>query len=428
MENGMAKKKTVKRSTRQNGPNKVSVTMYDVGFGDCFLLTFCYANNKKRHVLIDCGSTSKKKSHLKRVVDKIVEDCQGHVDAVVATHRHKDHISVFGLKGLGKKLEALKPHIVIQPWTEHPEAKKAALKAPTVFTSGAVNHMMGLAAAQEFALHLTDNPNRVLSAAGPKDRKYLTRIASLSIPNKKAIMCLTRMGKRHAYVYAGGPSGLERLLPGVSVTVLGPPTLKQCENIRKQKQWDEAEFWKLYSRLSAVSRSNTATARGHSDLFPHAKVDTFARAKSYVKWIIHKLDTAQLQNVKRIVRALDDAINNTSVILLFEVGNKRLLFSGDAQLENWQYALEDKTLKARLRQTSLYKVGHHGSTNATPQSLWALFRRRRASRRRLITLLSTEAGHHSKVPRQSLVDALRSDSILHSTEPWRNKLKETYII
>lgn len=402
--------------------------MYDVGFGDCFLLTFCYASNKKRHVLIDCGSTSKKKTHLKRVVDKIVEDCQGHVDAVVATHRHKDHISVFGLKGLGEKLEALNPHIVIQPWTEHPNAKRAALKAPTVFTSGAVNYMMGLAAAQEFALHLAEHPNRVLAAAGPNTRRYLARIASLSIPNKKAILCLTRMGKRHAYVHAGGPSGLEQLLPGVRVTVLGPPTLKQCENIRKQKQWDEAEFWKLHSSLAAVSQSNVATARGHSDLFPRAQVDTVARAPSYVKWVIRELDAAQLQNVKRIVRALDDAMNNTSVILLFEVGNKRLLFSGDAQLENWQYALEDRTLKARLRQTSLYKVGHHGSTNATPQTLWALFRRRRARRQRLITLLSTKAHHHHEVPRQSLVDALRNETILHSTERWRNKLKETYTI
>lgn len=424
----MAKKKTTKHSTRQNRPNKVSVTMYDVGFGDCFLLTFYYRKNKKRHVLIDCGSTSKKKSHLTRVVDEIVKDCEGHVEAVVATHRHKDHISVFGLKGLGKKLESLKPNIVIQPWTEHPKAEEAALEAPTVFTSGAAKHMMGLEVAQKFAMYLTEHANRILAAAGPRVRGNLTRIASLSIPNKKAILCLTGMSKKRAYVYAGGPSGLEKLLPGVRVTVLGPPTLKQSETIRKQKQWDEAEFWKLYSRLSVASQSNVATARGHSIIFPDAKTDSIAKAPSYVKWVTRELDDAQLHNAQRIVRALDDAINNTSVILLFEIGNKKLLFSGDAQLENWQYALDDRTFKARLRQTSLYKVGHHGSTNATPQSLWALFRRRGARRQRLITLLSTEAGHHNKVPRESLVDALKSDTIFHNTEHWRNKLKETYVI
>jgi hypothetical protein len=269
-----------------------------------------------------------------------------------------------------------------------------------------------------------------MAAARPNIRKYLTRIASLSIPNKKAIMCLTDMGKRcrHAYVHAGGPSGLEKLLPGVRVSVLGPPTLKQSENIRRQTQWDKDEFWKLYAALAVSSASNVTTARGRSSLFPRALSSSIARAPSYVKWVIRELDAAQLHNIKRIVRVLDKALNNTSVILLFEVDGKGLLFSGDAQLENWQYALTSRANKVALRKTSLYKVGHHGSTNATPKSLWSLFRRRGARRQRLITLLSTEAGHHHRVPRKSLVDALKGKTTLYSTDPWRNKLKETYII
>ena len=424
----MTKKKTTKRTTRKKTPNKASVTMYNVGFGDCYLLTFEYAGGECRRVLIDCGSTSERKSHMSRVVDRLIKDCDGHVDAVVATHRHKDHISTFGLKGLGKKLESLNPEVVIQPWTEHPDAKEAALEAPEVFTSGAAKHMMGLDVAQNFALYLTEHADRVLAAATSRTRGHLTRIASLSIPNKKAILCLTRMGKKHAYVHAGSKSGLEKLLPGVRVTVLGPPTLKQSENIRKQTQWNEAEFWKLQIGVAAASKSNTATARGNSIIFSKAKTDSIARAKSYVKWVIRELDNAQLHNAQRIVRALDDAINNTSVILLFEFGNKRLLFSGDAQLENWQYALGNRTYKSRLRQTSLYKVGHHGSTNATPQTLWALFRRRNARRQRLITLLSTEKHHHNKVPRESLVKALQKETAYHTTMSWGKKLKETYTI
>ena len=41
----------------------------------------------------------------------------------------------------------------------------------------------------------------------------------------------------------------------------------------------------------------------------------------------------------RIVRAMDGALNNTSVILLMQVGKKKFLFPGDAQWENWEYAL-----------------------------------------------------------------------------------------
>jgi hypothetical protein len=38
-------------------PNGVAIRTYDVGFGDCFLLSFNYRNRSERHVLIDFGST-----------------------------------------------------------------------------------------------------------------------------------------------------------------------------------------------------------------------------------------------------------------------------------------------------------------------------------------------------------------------------------
>jgi beta-lactamase superfamily II metal-dependent hydrolase len=424
----MAKQQTKKGTRKRKGPENVSVTMYDVGFGDCFLLTFDYGNDGKRHILIDCGSTSVRKAHMSKVVDQLVKDCQGHVDAVVATHRHADHISAFGLQGLDAKLEALNPEVVIQPWTEHPKAKDAALEAPSVFGNVAAAHMLSLDTAQQFAQHLVDNPLRILAAAGPNTRKQLARIAALSIPNKKAIMCLTRMGRRHAYVYAGADCGLKSLLPGVRVSVLGPPTLKQSEGIRTQKRWDENEFWKLYAGVAQASGANPTSARGHSMLFPQTQTDSIAAAPSYIKWVIHQVDNAQLHNVKRIVRTLDDALNNTSVVLLFEIGDKALLFPGDAQLENWQYALEDADLKKRLKKTTLYKVGHHGSTNATPQSLWALFKYQRARRNRLASLLSTHKGHHSQVPRESLVEALRNETAFHTTEDYHNKLREVYVV
>ena len=69
--------------------------------------------------------------------------------------------------------------------------------------------------------------------------------------------------------------------------------------------------------------------------------------------------------VRDRVRAMDDALNNTSVILLFEFGTRKLLFPGDAQIENWSYALSRKADLAMLADTDVYKVGHHGSHNAT---------------------------------------------------------------
>jgi hypothetical protein len=71
----------------------------------------------------------------------------------------------------------------------------------------------------------------------------------------------------------------------------------------------------------------------------------------------------------------------------------------------------------------VYKVGHHGSLNATPRaSLWARFKKKGSGGpNRLITLLSTEPGHHGKkknkteVPRDTLVDELALESTLFST-------------
>ena len=40
-----------------NKPKSVEVRSYQVGFGDCFLLSFVYSGTDKRHVLIDFGTT-----------------------------------------------------------------------------------------------------------------------------------------------------------------------------------------------------------------------------------------------------------------------------------------------------------------------------------------------------------------------------------
>jgi len=413
---------------RRTKPRNVSVTMYNVGFGDCFLLSFEYADSDVRRVLIDCGTTSERKPHMTKVVDRILTDSGGHVDAVVVTHRHQDHLSAFGLAGLGKKLASLDPEVVIQPWTEHPEADPQAEAAPAVLTAAAHRQRVALREAQKFAAHLVAEPDRVLAGVAPRERRVLEKIAALSIPNKKAILCLAGMGKRRAYVSAGSRSGLEDLLPGVRVSVLGPPTLAQTETIRTQTQWDSDEFWKLWAGLAGVSAAHAPTAGGRSALFPRSPTRSIARAQSFVRWLVDKADSANGHNVRRIVRAMDGALNNTSVVLLFEVDGKGLLFPGDAQLENWQYALASKKNRQRLRSTALYKVGHHGSTNATPQSLWKLFRGRKARPPRLITLLSTEKGCHQGVPRKSLVDALEEKTDLYCTQSWRGKLSETITV
>ena len=73
--------------------------------------------------------------------------------------------------------------------------------------------------------------------------------------------------------------------------------------------------------------------------------------------------------------AMNNATNNASLVLAFELskGGKVLLFVGDAQAGNWRSwsdgAFDDGGTKVTaedlLGRTVLYKVGHHGSHNAT---------------------------------------------------------------
>jgi len=99
------------------------------------------------------------------------------------------------------------------------------------------------------------------------------------------------------------------------------------------------------------------------------------------------------EQLLQIVRSLDKEMNNTSVILLFQIGKKKLLFPGDAQIENWQFALQQKKYRSLLSSVNLYKVGHHGSRNATPKSLWKLFKNKseRKTSNRLLSLMQWKA-------------------------------------
>jgi hypothetical protein len=60
----------------------------------------------------------------------------------------------------------------------------------------------------------------------------------------------------------------------------------------------------------------------------------------------------------------DKAINGTSLVLVFQIGSATLLFPGDAQWGTWELAL--KNYRQLLEEVTFYKVGHHGSHNATP--------------------------------------------------------------
>jgi hypothetical protein len=397
--------------------------MYQVGFGDCFLVSFLYPapvdGRSDRHVLIDFGSTRRAPQGIapEAVAHLIAEHSNGQLDVLVVSHRHKDHLSGFSADAAAAVIDGLSPRLVLRSWTEDPTAPADA-PGPSALGERSRQFLRGIQGGQGLAAALVGAiPERSRGLLGGLRGFALDQLA-----NQEALQRLDGWAANGAgrYLHAGSPSGIEELIPGLRVRVLGPPTLEQWPEIARQRA-EDPEYWMLYRRvvdegafeeLAAATQAVERERAVPGDVGPE-------------RWLIQRMRRQELGSLLRIVRILDDVLNNTSLILVFEVGDKRMLFPGDAQIENWNFALKNapdaEELREALARVDLYKVGHHGSRNATPRTLFGLWTEGDARERPMVGLLSTLSGVHgeteaTRVPRATLVAALEERMSLLSTE------------
>jgi hypothetical protein len=468
-------------------PVSFALRTYQVGFGDCFLLSVTYDTGDARHCLIDFGTTRQNQGYAGRTKEQIAADIAtvtgGKLNVVVATHRHKDHISGFSGKS-GETIRSLDPQLVVQPWTEQPDLATDATAPAAAPATGNQNLVRALSSMQSFALsaqsqwmqlvgmdaaaaetdperidvraldeRLADVESRPSKLLGVDMRqavstavlRELLHVGVTNIANKAAVESLIAMADT---AEAGGHYGkygdrldLAGIMPGVKVRVLGPPTVDQWPSIGSQRHKDEDEFWHLRQRFWQAHALSQQLAQ-HDALFPDAA--TTSDVPFSARWAVPRAQQVRVEQLLGVVRALDSALNNTSLILMFEIGGKKLLFPGDAQIENWQYVLakaakdtnEGRELRELLSQVDLYKVGHHGSLNATPKTLWGMFAKRSVSKSdpdRMHSVVSTMGGvhgrtsQHTEVPRQTLMRALKAQTNLHSTQFQRKKADYAHV-
>lgn len=413
-----------------SAPVTVRLRAYKVGFGDCLLLTIQYSGplpdgRSERHLLIDFGTTHKvpRGPSLAKLAPKIAEHCGGHLDVVVATHRHADHVRGFGDAAAKQHLVPLQPSLIIRPWTDGPAQAAAVSGLPLDAESQRFLALLDSVGGHEAG---------VVTALGVDGRTAagrVGRLAELGVANQGALDMLGTwtVPDRTRWVRTDDQLDTAALLPGVTVRVLGPPTLEQVPRLKSYAS-TSSEYWLAMAREGVIAPELTTAA---ADDVQAAREQVAAPGGfGSAAWLVDKMHKAGTRQALEIVSGFDDVLNNTSLVLLVTVGDRSLLLAGDAQVENWSYSLDralgengrtaEPQLAQALASVDLYKVGHHGSRNATPRRLVGLWKSAQRDRE-LCSVLSTRHGVFDKtvqgtVPKKELLDALKELGPVHSTD------------
>lgn len=371
----------------------VRVRMYRQGLGDCLLLSLLNrkGNRGAFHMMFDCGvlvGTKDAAAKLSAVVADIARETGGFVDVLVVTHEHYDHVSGFklaadGFAPRGKRVEGkLSVGEVWYGWTEDPKDETAktirAERAARLERLADKAKSLGLAGAE-----LPNELDLALGFFGVDKKGGGVGATRQGMEFPRSLVALTKVH----YLLPGELPDLPDA-PELRVYVLGPP--KQREALRKTDSvpevyhlaaapgvLEEDGSWQPFEQPWRVELSaQTAGSRDPTTI-------EFLRSRYYgpetptpetdIGW--RQLGGTGADETAELALALDSATNNTSVALAIELvdGGDVLLFPADAQVGNW-LSWHSLTWKAAgkpvdaadlLGRTVFYKVGHHGSHNAT---------------------------------------------------------------
>jgi beta-lactamase superfamily II metal-dependent hydrolase len=391
----------------------LTVRMYNVGFGDSFLILL----PGKRTLLVDAGfhSQGKGKFAANALAEQIAADAEAHcgkarIDVVIATHRHQDHVFAFN----SKAWEDVEVGEVWMPWVEDrddPVAKKLWKKQ------------------KGFAMQLAEAAPSftALSPADRADLEFMLWNAGIDITgvapaadmaawsNQGALDTLHDGFKRRdrvdpRFLPEGDdfPETFESaILPGVKIHVLGPPRDPDLIEELDPAQDDET-YRALALRAARIANEAIPAPFGES-----WRVDAQEAGSTLPYEDVERLKgLAQTADALMAAHAVDDMINSTSLVLVLEVGSARLLLPGDAEWGTWKRILENDDARALLRGATFFKVGHHGSHNATSKTLVE-----KVLPRRIPAMVSTQQGdgnYRNNIPLDDLLGALDEHDIAYA--------------
>ncbi len=382
-----------KSATAGANPSGLRIRMYRIGFGDFFLVTVPTSSTPK-HILIDCGVHSVDTHSMAAAVANMAEETGNQLALIIVTHRHADHVTGFSkCKDVFQKFEVER---IWMSWYENDKDTQAlALQANIAAVAGELRQ--SLAARNDRVskqyVSMMENITDAMPASGGQQNPGAFEVLR-NFPGKPPI----------DYYKAGDKPTLPSSLvaAGLDATVLGPPD-------------DRAMIGKTSKKSEEYIASEATISTGPIKPFAAAFHVKPAAYKSKLFKIVPRSEIeARVATVQPDVLAAKAAmannmINNQSLVTLLTFKGKTLLFAGDAQWGNWANFLFGGTTgttlkpesKAILSKLDFYKVGHHGSTNATPKDALA------AMREGCVAMCSTALDAYNEVPRDALMTAIK---------------------
>ena len=408
------------------GERSLRVRMYRVGFGDFFLLTVPTKAAGPQHILIDCGVHAGNIGSMADCVADLIEVTGRKLALVIVTHYHADHLS-----GFATQYEAFAQFEVGAVWiTNRLDPEDGQSMAFQGQMAALANHLR-LQLQLRLALNLDEDEALTARQALAKAENALgVGLGVAGGRNEKALELVTKGFKNGPpvhYYEAGDEPDLPPVLQGaITAEILGPSP-KDSDGEFAASDNKTAQY---LAAVAATGLPDTNAFRPFDRDWPAQAADYPAEAfspwnaPSEMESALHAVQPDALAAAADLV---DGTLNNQSLVVLFTCRGKKLLFVGDAQWGNWSYWLYGKGVKGKdpgiserareiLASIDFYKVGHHGSTNATPIPAVG------AMPETCAAMCSTETGYPSskrtygsikkktEVPRIALMEALEQQT------------------
>jgi len=439
----------------------IRVRMYRVGFGDFFLITCLNANAKPLHIVVDCGvfrgtsQTGDLKS-IEAAVANMAQTTDGQVALIIMTHRHADHIA--GFARCADTFKQLTVGGVWMPiWESEYEPTAVKFQAELMRTTlGLRQHFTAFGATASEAQHTARK--YMENATGELDMASGAAKGS----NAVALDLLKHgfAGVTPKYYKAKDTAELPQVLvdAGLECEILGPPPVADLDLMKlmdlqknvgqylSNNDGEEPSSCAPFGSEWEVDPANAPT-EGENECYIPESFREWVQDPCRRSWEPVTRDEAlrardnmeralkQSQPIAALTAAkqLNAFLNNQSLVVLFSFKGKKLLFVGDAQAGNWEHWLFEtdtpdkkasgpigKGARQILTSLNFYKVGHHGSGNATPKAAVEMMG---AQEHKFAAMCSTEAGVYgtedpddptkgTEVPRGTLIEKLASESAL----------------